>query len=480
MPIPASHPDTLCLVERGEHHGRGRRIRNVSTDLPAHAFGTVEDDEPMRPEVEQPRSTGQKTASRVHGPASYPLTPVPLRHQEQSIPRTFWGASNAAGFGCYSPAMRPELTERWLTPDGLHRRERLIASGFQGAWREVLKGFPGADSLGPQVGDLRGIDLAQVELPGAELVHVRLDGARLDDSGLGEARLDFATLSGASLSWTRLERASLMACVAIDTCWDDASLEGAVLTASNLVRGSFRRARLQGARLTAATLMKADLRCANLRGAELSCCDMEEACVAGVLSDRPRSYARAGLGNADVRYYQEYGGYPSFMDALLLDPGPRALRWLDRRELLLHVEAAVEMSPGVDAEILALFRETHPIFHKLAVVAMLISGARPETLAALWGLIDRGSGACPQLTVAALLLDPCFEAAARSRLKAPDGLRHEAASSLMWALGLDQSNNVRGRSGESICQRWMANLRKHMAASIQQRWRRAEVSVYSA
>ncbi|NNC04025.1 pentapeptide repeat-containing protein [Corallococcus exiguus] len=376
--------------------------------------------------------------------------------------------------------MRLELTERWLTPDGLHRRERLIASGFQGAWREILKGFPGADALGPQVGDLRGIDLTQVELPGAEWVHVRLDGARLDDCGLYEARLDFATLSGASLSWARLDRASLMACVAMDTCWDDASLEGAVLTASNLVRGSFRRARLQGARLTAATLMKADLRCANLRGAELSCCDMEEACVAGVLSDRPRTYARAGLGNADVRYYQEYGGYPSFMDALLLDPGPRALRWLDRRELVLHVEAAVEMSPGVDAEILALFRETHPIFHKLAVVAMLIGGARPEPLAALWDLIDRGSEACPQLTIAALLLDPGFEAAARSRLKAPDELRYDAASSLMWALGLDQSSNVWERPGESTCRRWMANLRKHMAASIQQRWRRAEVSVYSA
>ncbi|MBN9684542.1 MULTISPECIES: pentapeptide repeat-containing protein [unclassified Corallococcus] len=376
--------------------------------------------------------------------------------------------------------MLPELTERWLTPDGLHRRERLLASGFQGPWREVLKGFPGADALGPQVGDLRGIDLTQEELPGADLVHVRLDGARLDDCGLQEARLDFATLSGASLSWARLERASLMACVAMGTCWDDASMEGATLTASNLVRGSFRRVRLQGARLTAATLMKADLRCANLRGAELSCCDMEEACVAGVLSDRPRTYARAGLGNAGVRYYQEYGGYPSFMDALLLDPGPRALRWLDRKELVLHVEAAVEMSPGVDAEILALFRETHPIFHKLAVVAMLIGGARPEPLAALWELIDRRSGACPQLTIAALLLDPCFEAAARSRLKAPDELRLEAITSLHWALDLELGFNAGEQDATRTCQRWMANLRKHMAASIQQRWRRIEVSVYSA
>ncbi|MBZ4332874.1 pentapeptide repeat-containing protein [Corallococcus sp. AS-1-12] len=328
--------------------------------------------------------------------------------------------------------MRSDLAERWLTPDGQRRRERLIASGFQGPWREVLKGFPGADALGPHVGDLRGIDLAQEELPGAEFVHVRLDGARLDDCGLNEARLDFTTLSGASLTWARMERASLMACAAMATCWDDASLEGAVLTASNLVHGSFRRARLQGARLTAATLMKADLRCADLRGAELSFCDMEEACVAGVRTDRPRTYGRAGLGNADVSYYRDHGGYPSFMDAILLDPGMRALRWLDRKEILMHVEAAVEMSPAVDAEILAL------------------------------------------------LLDPEFEAAARLRLEAPDELRYEAASSLMWALGLDQSKNVWGRSGVSICQRWMANLRKNMAASIQKRWRRAEVSVYSA
>ncbi|RKH89843.1 pentapeptide repeat-containing protein [Corallococcus sp. AB045] len=380
------------------------------------------------------------------------------------------GSSNALGAGCYSPVMGSDLTERWLTPDGQRRRERLIASGFQGPWREVLKGFPGADALGPLVGDLRGIDLTQEELPGAELVHARLEGARLDDCGLNEARLDFATLSGASLSWARLERASLMACVAMSTCWDDANMEGATLTASNLVRGSFRRARLKDARLTAATLMKADLRCADLRGAELSCCDLEEACVAGVLSGRMRTYERAGLGNADVSYCREHGGYPSFIDAILLDPGLRALRWLNRKEILMHVEAAVEMSPGVDAEILALLRETHPVFHQLAAIAMLISGARPETLAALWAQIDRRSGACPSLTVAALLLDPGFEAAARSRLKAAESLREEAAISLRWALGVEPGKNEREGFARSICERWMENLRKNIPPVIQQRW----------
>ncbi|NOJ94192.1 pentapeptide repeat-containing protein [Corallococcus coralloides] len=366
--------------------------------------------------------------------------------------------------------MRPELTERWLTPDGLHRRERLIASGFQGAWREILKGFPGADALGPQVGDLRGIDLSHEELPGADLVHVRIDGARLDDSGLNEARLDFATLSGASLSLARLDGASLMACVALGTCWDDASLEGATLTASNLVRGSFRRARLRGARLTAATLMKADLRRADLRGADLSRCDFEEACVAGILSDRPRTYALDYRDAGYVRYLREQGGYPSFMDAILLAPGLSALRWLTQREILLHVEAAVEMSPGLDAEILALFGQTHWVFHQLAAVAMLMGGARPETLAALWGRFDRNSWASPQLTIAALLLDPDFEAAASSRLKAADELRDKSVSSLMWALGLEQSKGVWDGSGDSICQRWMANLRRNMPPSIQRRW----------
>ena len=366
--------------------------------------------------------------------------------------------------------MRPELTERWLTPDGLRRRERLIACGFQGPWREVLRGFTGVDALGSEVGDLRGIDLTHEELSGADLVHARLDGARMDDCGLTDARLDFATLSGASLSLARLDGASLMACVALGTCWDDASLEGATLTASNLVRGSFRRTRLRSARLTAATLMKADLRRADLRGAELSCCDFEEACVAGILSDRLRTYALDYRDEGYVRYLREQGGYRSFMDAILLWPGLSALRWLTQREILLHVEAAVEMSPGVDAEILALFGERHWAFHQLAAVAMLIGGARPETLAALWDRIDRNSWACPQLTVAALLLDPDFEAAASSRLKATDGLRDKTVSSLMWALGLDQSNNVWGRSGESICQRWMSNLRKNMPPSIQQRW----------
>ncbi|MCY1042980.1 pentapeptide repeat-containing protein [Corallococcus sp. bb12-1] len=366
--------------------------------------------------------------------------------------------------------MDAALTERWLTPDGLRRRERLVALGLRGPWREVLVGFPGVGALDPAVGDLRGIDLTQEELPGADLVRARLDGARLDDCGLIEARLDLATLSEASLTWARMDRASLLGCVALGASWDDASLEGAVLTASNLTRGSFRRTRLRGALLTATTLLKADLRCADLRGTEISCCDMEEARVAGVRTDRPRTYARETWNQATIRALLG-SGYPSFLDAILLWPGPMSFRGLTQgAEVLRNVEAGVEASPGVDAEILALFQDEPYPLHWVGAVAMLIGGARKETLDALWSRLDKGRVAHPQLVVVALLVDPAFEAKARTRLDAPSRLGPEVLANLAWALSQRTGHAVNPSATTRTCQRWFDSLRKQMDPRIQAQW----------
>lgn len=366
--------------------------------------------------------------------------------------------------------MRPELVARWNTPDGHLRRERLLALGLRGPWREVLVGFMGTAELGDNTGDLRGIDLTREELPGADLVRARLEGARLDDCGLIDARLDLATLSGASLTRARLDRASLTGCVALETRWDDACLEGAVLTACNLTRGSFRRARLQGARLTTTTLLNADLRCADLRGAEVSSCDLEGACVACVHRDRPRTYAHECSDKGELRYYLSEASFPSFLDAILLFPGMASIRWLSNHLVLWHVEAALEKSPDPESEIRALFQERHPLLSMVGAVALLLGGPSKRTLEALWERLDAGSGAYPQLVVTALLVDPAFETHAQARLEGRNRMRPELIASLSWALHQRRGLETTADARSSPCERWMNRLRKHVDPRFQKKW----------
>lgn len=374
--------------------------------------------------------------------------------------------------------MRPELLDRWNTPDGRRRRERLVTLGLRGSWREVLAGFPGTAELGDNLGDLRGIDLSGEELNKADLVRARLDGARLDDCGLSEARLELATLSGASLTWARMERASLGACVALDSRWDDAVLDGAVLSASNLARASLRRTSLKEARLTAASLMKADLRCADLRGADLAWCDFEEARIACVRRDRPRTY-RYLTGDKSHVDEAHRAGYPSFLDALLLPPGIGSLRYLHWKDVLPNVEAALEASPDPGAEILALLKEDmNPLLHVVAAVAFLLGGASERTLPALWDRLDRRSGARAQLTVAALLSDADFEEKARARLERGSPLGDGERTCLGWALRHKRGEPQPVRTWkeeatselESRCKKWLESARYYVDPRLQEAW----------
>jgi hypothetical protein len=335
---------------------------------------------------------------------------------------------------------RPELISRWSTPDGRRRRERLVEFGLRGPWQEALRGFSGGS--GDERADLRGIDLSGLRLPGAELTRVRLEGARLEGCHLVEARLDLADLSGASLARACLDRASLLACVALETRWDDASLEGAVLTAANLARGSFRRARLREARLTVASLMRADLRVADLRGADLYGCDMEDALIACVRRDRPRTYTDAALAR-----HARQAGFPNFLDALLLFPGASSLRRLHRGDALLHVEAGLEASPQPQAELSALLEEPLWPFHLVAAAALVLGGVSPLTLAAAWKRLDLGSPVRPQLTVALRLVDVEFEQKMRAR------------------------DMPRDSEAVSTSQRWLQRLRLHVPPRLQERWR---------
>jgi hypothetical protein len=372
------------------------------------------------------------------------------------------------------------LAARWSTPDGQRRREQLIHMGLRGPWREVLAGFPGTALLGDNLGDLRGIDLTQEELPGADLVRARLDGAVLDDCGLQEARLELATLTGASLRQARLDRANLTACVALEAKWDDAFLEGAVLTASNLARSAFRRARLRDARFDRATLYGADLRNADLRDTSLSLCDLEDALLTCARWEPERVYPYA-----DRSFVREarMAGYPSFAEPILMLQGFPGLLHLSNRQALLHLEAGVDATADLNAELGALLKERNWRLHLVAAAAVVLGGANERTLAALWELLDRRSWCHPQLTVALLLRDPAFEDRARARMRTASPTRLETAvpdtsdvrACLVWGLHLRttaaQLPTLGVRGTVAHAQRWLERLREQVDPRIQAQWR---------
>lgn len=378
-----------------------------------------------------------------------------------------------------TPMRADALVARWLTPDGQHRRERLLELGLKGSWREVLVGFTGTESLGDNPGDLRGIDLTQQELPGADLVRARLDGARLEDCGLQDARLELATLSGASLRHARMERANLTACVALETCWDDAFLEGAVFTASNLARSSFRRAHLRDARFDRATLQLADLRNADLRDTSLFLCDLEDALLTCARFDPPRVYP---YGNRDFVREARRAGYPSFVEPILMPHGALGLLDLRNRNALKHIEAGVEASSDLDAEVVAMSKERNWRMHMVAAAAVVLGGANARALTAMWEVVDRWSWAHPQLIVALLLRDADFEAHVRDRMSSARATHLESGSPqvsdtracLVWALHL-RTNSTRlptlGLRGTvTHAHRWLLRLREQVDARIQARW----------
>ncbi|QSQ25312.1 pentapeptide repeat-containing protein [Pyxidicoccus parkwayensis] len=363
------------------------------------------------------------------------------------------------------------LAARWNTPDGQRRRAQLIDSGLRGAWRELLAGFPGTELLGDNLGDLRGIDLTQEELPGADLVRARLDGAQLDDCGLQDARLELATLSGASLRQARMERANLTACVALDACWDDAFLEGAVLTASNLTRASFRRAHLRDARFDRASLFKADLRNADLRDTGLFLCDLEDALLTCATFDPPRAYPYRH--RSFVREARR-AGYPSFVDPIMMLLGFGGLLALTNRNDLKHIEAGVEASSDLDSELVALLKERNWRTVMVVAAAVVLGGANARTLSALWEVVDQGNWAHPQLTVALLLRDADFENQARARTKSGSSGRSDTRACLEWALHLRttatrlEKPDQRGKAIHA--HRWLVALREQVDARIQAQW----------
>ncbi|MFE6619409.1 pentapeptide repeat-containing protein [Streptomyces sp. NPDC057740] len=102
--------------------------------------------------------------------------------------------------------------------------------------------------------DLRGVQLAGVDLHGADLSRANLAGAVLSHGNLADTNLSGADLHGASLSGTVLTHADLTGANLRGTVLSDA-----VLTGANLSDARLQRTDLREADLTDVTLQGADL-----------------------------------------------------------------------------------------------------------------------------------------------------------------------------------------------------------------------------
>jgi hypothetical protein len=88
------------------------------------------------------------------------------------------------------------------------------------------------------------------------------------------------------------------------------------------------------------------------------------------------------------------------------------------REAIRRVRSAVEASPHLDDELVALL--STPMGWKLEIVGLvglLMVGTRAGPLEALWDAFDANSWVTPQLAAGASMIDPEFRAKARLRIE---------------------------------------------------------------
>lgn len=154
--------------------------------------------------------------------------------------------------------------------------------------------------------------------------------------------------------------------------------------------------------------------------------------------------------------------------------------------LFAAVERAVASSPDADAELAALFAERNWRCHLVAAATLLACGSTRSRLDGLWGALESGSWAAPQLAVAAWLLDEEFERRARrlilggSWAKTAAGLgrlyrrlpspKLQVLAQLAEALiGADEE----ARDGELYAAEWLAKLGVATTAEMRARWLRS-------
>ncbi|MDJ0554621.1 MAG: serine/threonine-protein kinase [Microcoleaceae cyanobacterium MO_207.B10] len=136
---------------------------------------------------------------------------------------------------------------------------------------------------------LQGANLVKAKLQGADLSRAKLDGANLINANLQNARLEKASLGGANMVRALLESANLERANLLGTNLLNANLQGANLFEANLKDVRLSRAKLTGAKLQRANLAQTIMNRVNLKGANLR----------GVLL-KDASLKRANLVGADL------------------------------------------------------------------------------------------------------------------------------------------------------------------------------------
>jgi uncharacterized protein YjbI with pentapeptide repeats len=181
---------------------------------------------------------------------------------------------------------REELIARWLTPDGIARRKRIL-DGIRANinWATILNGFPGTEEV-KRGEDLRGINFSDEDLTGTDLTYVRFDYARLDRAKLAGANLQSSCLAEASLAAIQAHgvvdakgfQVGLVEIHAPNACFDGADLSKALMFHSN-----FQEARFRGANLTRAALSNCNLRGADFTDSILADVDFSESIMDGAI-----------------------------------------------------------------------------------------------------------------------------------------------------------------------------------------------------
>ncbi|MDF1873423.1 pentapeptide repeat-containing protein, partial [Vannielia sp.] len=170
---------------------------------------------------------------------------------------------NKTGFVFDIPCPEPNLPDDEHDPKALNAYEADLE-----AWKTKLNTYHGY-RLDLRKANLRGADMAGLELNGARFDSAVMQGATLREARLQGASLWGAQLQGADLEAARLQGAHLWAAQLQGADLEAARLQGAGLETARLQVADLGEARLQGANLWGARLQGAYLGEARLQGADL-------------------------------------------------------------------------------------------------------------------------------------------------------------------------------------------------------------------
>ena len=123
-----------------------------------------------------------------------------------------------------------------------------------------------------------------------------------------------------------------------------------------------------------------------------------------------------------------FSDFPSFRPLFAPEPRYLALLHLPSADgLFEELAAALGRSPDPTSRLRALFQHRNHRCHLVAAATMLIAD-HLECLDSLWGALDAGTWASPQVAAVAFVLDAAFEERARQRLLQAGGFPKTVAA----------------------------------------------------